>query len=200
LFFGGVHTHAAVLAERNRPPPGLSAFWRNMGLPVIILLVVYGQINLVGYLTFGRDFGRMQTGVQLRGVEFFAPTLKSGDLLDIRKVDAADIPFGSLVSVNNYTPERVLGVAGDELVLRGPEVLRNQKVLPRGLGPLIKPGTTNVPDQVARVVVVTDQRLVVGPGEVGVLFWGRELRSIPAGELNGRIFGILAPQDRRRIF
>lgn len=196
LLLGLVHSHAVQAA--NQKYPGRPV-WPPWVLNVAVLLLLFGQLHLLGRLIYGAGYRREVRGIRLQAYgDWFKPHFQGGDLLDVNPVAPGDLERGDFVMIDAHTIDRVLGLEGDELTLQPDAILRNGAPLTGAQKPLVAyEPTLDIPDQVAHTPPARPgQTVQVPPGEAGLLYWGRRLRTIPIASLPGRIDGILHPPER----
>lgn len=197
-FLGVVHLSAWAIGARTR---NLSR--STVSRPAAVLIIMVGitfQFYLVNHL-LEYSLGYSPTQVYIRGAAFWAPTLLPGDRLVIASVPASDIQPGDLLMISNTLCERALGLSSDVVTTSAGMVFRNGRpLLGTDTRPLMPLNSPFVPEQVIGVVAIPEQRIVVPPGHVAYLSWGRELRTIPVSGISGRIDGIIAPIERRCRF
>lgn len=199
LYLGLVHGHV-IICGRHRRITATPAWIANIMLPLLIMGVAWLQLETLGRMFYGQEFRRDTRGFQLRGVNFYAPVLLSGDLLDVQPVAEDRLQHGDILMISRVHTERVLGLPGDILELRDNEILRNGRPIPPEDAPLVRLGFQGGPDEAIYQAVHSKQSLTVRDGAVGILWWGRQLRNVDISAVHGRIEGILMPEDRRCRF
>ncbi len=196
LMLGLVHSH--VVRAANQKYPGRPV-WPSLALNVTVLLLLSGQLYLLGRLTYGPRHRMEVRGIRLQAYgDWFKPHFQTGDLLDVTPIVPGTLERGDFVMIDPQTIDRVLGMEGDELVLQKEQILRNGKALTGAQRPLVAyDPNLDIPDQLARTPPANPgQTVKVHSGEAGFLFWGRRLRTFPIASLPGRIDGILYPPER----
>jgi len=197
VFLGICHSHAVLLANRQFPD---RPKFTTPALNLTILVVLVGQLNLLGWTLYGARYRMNVRGIRLEGHFFraFQPIFNTGDFLDVNPVAAANLRLGDLVMIDRYTLDRVIGLDGDILKIQEREILRNGSPLPGRQQPVTTYNTQReIPYPLSQTPVMGEGSFVkVNKGEAGILYWGRQLRSIPIGSLQGRIDGILNPPER----
>ncbi len=197
LMLGLCHAHVMYAARQKFPDqPG----WSPRLVSGLIIIILFVQLNLLGRAIYGREYQLDVRGVRLTGyaANYFKPILQGGDILEVNPVRPGDLERGDLVMLDQFSLDRVLGLEGDVLSRRGTEILRNGQALPGAHQPVLafSPGR-EIPYQLSQTPITPDHgSLTVGPGQLGLLFWGRHLRTYFIASLPGRIDGILHPPER----
>lgn len=197
LMLGLCHSHVMMASRRKFPDqPG----WSTRTVSGLIIIALFAQLNLLGWAIYGREYQLDLRGVRLTGYAagYFKPVLQGGDILEVNPIRPGTLERGDLVMLDQFSLDRVLGLEGDVLTRSGSEILRNGQPLPGSQQPVLgfNPGR-EIPYQLSQTPVTPDQSsITVGPGKLGLLFWGRHLRTYNIASLPGRIDGVLHPAER----
>lgn len=191
-----VHCHVfyGIQAERGRSPAAATVPWLALAL---IIAGVWGETELFRRVVLGNP--RL---IYLGGYDLFAPVFYRDDVL--RAVAPEEHPPRprDIVHIDSRLIERVLGVAGDHLEVRGDGFWRNGQRLSETATetPLVPWHAQDVPDEWLRRLHDARLDLTVGPGQIGYCVWGRTLAVASVSALGGVIVEILEPRERRGRF
>ncbi len=194
FFFGSflAAVHADAVARGNEK---LGKTRKSMGrFPMIgvIAAVIYLQIFFIGFPLL-EDLSGTRYQIRISGdYSYWHPTFQIGDVLRFNPDYQRDLGIGDFMLFLGSFPERALGLSGDRLEIRDGLLFRNGvEVTEREERPLMA---------LAADQTYQNQSVTVRAGEIGYLWWGRELRAIPFSSVPGRIEEILAPASRQQRF